>query len=66
MPKMDGRATYDRLKEINPQIKILLSSGYSVEKAARNILKGGSDGFIQKPFDVKVLSAKIMQTLNLN
>ncbi len=66
MPEMDGRETYDRLKEINPQIKILLSSGYSVEKAARDILKGRTDGFIQKPFDVKVLSGKIMQTLNLN
>lgn len=63
MPEMNGRETYDRLKEINPQIKILLSSGYSIDGAARDILKGSSDGFIQKPFDVKILSGKINQLL---
>jgi signal transduction histidine kinase len=63
MPEMNGRETYERLKEINPQIKILLSSGYSIDGAARDILKGSSDGFIQKPFDVKILSCKIDQLL---
>ena len=63
MPKMNGRETYDRLKEINPQIKILLSSGYSIDRAARDMLGGSSDGFIQKPFDVKVLSSKIRRLL---
>ncbi len=59
MPKMNGRETYDLLKEIKPQIKILLSSGYSIDGDARDILKGSSDGFIQKPFDLKILSGKI-------
>ena len=63
MPGMNGRETYDRLKEINPAITVLLSSGYSIDGAARDILKGSSDGFIQKPFDVKILSGKIKQIL---
>ena len=63
MPKMNGRETYDRLKEINPQIKIILSSGYSIDGATRDILIGSADGFIQKPFDVKILSGKINQLL---
>ena len=64
MPKMNGRQTYDRLKKINPQIKILLSSGYSLDGDAQDILKGSSDDFIQKPFNVKTLSRKIKQFLN--
>ena len=63
MSKMNGRQTYNRLKEINPQIKILLSSGYSLDGDAQDILKGSSDGFIQKPFNVKILSSKIKQFL---
>ena len=63
MPKMNGRDTYERLKEINPQIKILLSSGYSLDGAARDMLKGSADGFIQKPFDVKILSCNIRKLL---
>ena len=66
MPEMNGGETYDRLKEMNPEIKILLSSGYSLDGAARDILKGSSDGFIQKPFDVKILSRKINQVLNFS
>ncbi len=63
MPKMSGRETYDRLKKINPQLKILISSGYSLEGDARDILNGSSDGFIQKPFDVRTMSTKIKQFL---
>ncbi len=64
MPGMNGSETYYRLKEINPQIKILLSSGYSIDGAAHEILEGSSDGFIQKPFNVKILSSKIQQLIN--
>lgn len=64
MPDMNGSKTYYRLKEINPQIKILLSSGYSLGGEALDMLKGSSDGFIQKPFNVKILSGKIQQLLN--
>jgi two-component system, cell cycle sensor histidine kinase and response regulator CckA len=63
MPEISGAETYDRLKEIDPQIKILLSSGYSLDGDARGILKGSSDGFIQKPFDIKILSGKLRQLL---
>ena len=64
MPGMNGADTYCRLKKINPGIRILLSSGYSLEGAAKEILQESTDGFIQKPFDVKKLSDKIQQFLN--
>ena len=63
MPDMGGGETYDLLKEINPQIKVLLSSGYSIDGQAQEIMERGCNGFIQKPFDVKQLSAKIRKIL---
>ena len=63
MPDMGGGETYDLLKEINPQIKVLLSSGYSIEGQAQEIMERGCNGFIQKPFDVKQLSAKMRKIL---
>ena len=63
MPDMGGGETYDFLKEINPQIKVLLCSGYSIDGQAQEIMERGCNGFIQKPFDVKQLSAKIRKIL---
>ena len=63
MPRMGGGKTYDRLKKINPKIKVLLSSGYSVEGQAKEILKRGCDGFIQKPFNLGQLSQNIRKIL---
>ncbi len=63
MPDMGGGEAYDRLKKIDPDIKVLLSSGYSIEGEATEILKRGCNGFIQKPFMIKLLSEKIMEIL---
>jgi nitrogen-specific signal transduction histidine kinase/CheY-like chemotaxis protein len=63
MPEMSGGATFDKLREINPALKVLLASGYSVDGQAARILKRGCDGFIQKPFNVKELSQRIRQVL---
>jgi len=59
MPEMDGGDTYDRLRDVNPDIRVLLSSGYSINGHAEKILSRGCDGFIQKPFDIKHLSLEI-------
>ena len=64
MPDMGGGEVYDRLKEINPNIKALLSSGYSLDGRADEILKRGCDGFIQKPFNMEQLSSKLRQILD--
>ena len=65
MPVMDGGETYDKLKEIKPDIKVLLSSGYGVNGQATEILNRGCNGFIQKPFDMKTLSKKIRSVLDI-
>ena len=61
---MGGGEVYDRLKEINPHMKVLLSSGYSIDGQANEILQRGCDGFIQKPFNVRELSSKLRQILD--
>jgi CheY-like chemotaxis protein len=64
MPGMGGGETYDRLKKINPEIKVLLSSGYSIDGQATEILQRGCNGFIQKPFKIKEWSIKIREILD--
>ena len=59
MPGMGGGETFDRLRNINPNVKVLLSSGYSVDGQATKILRRGCDGFIQKPFNLNQLAEKI-------
>ena len=63
MPDMGGGEAYDKMKEIHPGVKVLLSSGYSVEGQASEILARGCNGFIQKPFSAKQLSQTIRQVL---
>jgi len=64
MPQMAGGETYDRMKMINPDVKVLLSSGYSMSGEATEILKRGCNGFIQKPFNMERLSQKIRTVLD--
>jgi CheY-like chemotaxis protein len=64
MPLMGGGEAYDQMKEINPNIKVLLWSGYSINGMATQILERGCDGFIQKPFGVGELYAKIREIMD--
>jgi CheY-like chemotaxis protein len=59
MPGMGGGQVFDRLREINANVRVLLSSGYSMDGQAMEILSRGCDGFIQKPFSLEQLSQKI-------
>lgn len=64
MPNLSGEETYQRLKSIDPQIKVLLASGYSFDDQASEILKQGCNGFIQKPFGLAELAEKVRGILN--
>jgi two-component system cell cycle sensor histidine kinase/response regulator CckA len=63
MPGLSGGETFDRLREIDPEIRVLLSSGYSIEGEAQHILNRGCNGFIQKPFHLEKLSRKVREVL---
>ncbi|MDP4727164.1 MAG: response regulator [Desulfobacterales bacterium] len=64
MPYMGGKEVFNRIKEINPKAKVLLSSGYSLNGQAQEIMAQGCSGFIQKPFDTVELSRKIREILD--
>ena len=63
MPEMNGRETYEELIRINPRVKVLLVSGYSLNKQIEELMDRGCNGFIQKPFDIVQLSQKIREVL---
>jgi two-component system, cell cycle sensor histidine kinase and response regulator CckA len=63
MPGLSGSATFDRIRELDPSIKVLLSSGYSLDDQAQQIMDRGCCGFIQKPFNIAGLSRKIREVL---
>ena len=64
MPGMGGGEIFDELKKINPGVKVLLASGYSIDGQASEILAKGCQGFIQKPFSMEKLSEKIKEILS--
>jgi two-component system cell cycle sensor histidine kinase/response regulator CckA len=63
MPKMSGNATFEHLKTIDPEVKVLISSGYGINGQASGLLKKGCRGFIQKPFNLTELSKKVREAL---
>jgi two-component system cell cycle sensor histidine kinase/response regulator CckA len=64
MPDMDGDEVFDRMKEINPGVKVLLASGYSTDSRVRDLLERGCGGFIEKPFSMEELSMAIKNILD--
>jgi two-component system, cell cycle sensor histidine kinase and response regulator CckA len=60
MPEMSGAKTFEAIRQIAPTVKVLLSSGFSVDGQAQELLDRGCNGFIQKPFDLAALSEKIL------
>ena len=63
MPEMGGGEIYEKLRGIDPDVKVLLSSGYSLDGQATEILERGCNGFIQKPFNMRALSQKIREII---
>ena len=63
MPGMGAGDTYDELQAFDPSIKVLLSSGYGVDQQTSENMQRGCKGFIQKPFNMQVLSEKIQEVL---
>jgi len=64
MPGMNGRELFGRLKEIDPSLRALVSTGYSVEGEVSDLIGRGCKGYIQKPFSIKVLAKEIRRILD--
>jgi CheY-like chemotaxis protein len=64
MPNMGGREAFLRIKEIAPRIRALLSTGYSKNEKAQEILDSGVMGFVQKPYQTGTLLSAVRQVLD--
>jgi signal transduction histidine kinase/ActR/RegA family two-component response regulator len=64
MPGMDGGTTFDQIREIQPDMPVILSSGYAINGHADKIMRRGCNGFIQKPYNISELSQKIRKVLD--
>ncbi len=64
MPMMNGKEFMLKLREIDPNTKVLLSSGALADKDEQDVINDGFDGFIKKPYSFSHLSRKMAEILN--
>ena len=63
MPDLNGRQVLEQLKKIRPDIKVILSSGYSLSGLGAHTREAGGDGFIQKPYHIDQLAEVLERVL---
>jgi PAS domain S-box-containing protein len=63
MPDMSGRQTFEAIRKIRPNIKVLISTGNSIEGHAQELLNRGCNGLIQKPFEAEAFAAKVRELI---
>ncbi len=66
MPGLSGKVVYKELKAINPEIKIVLSSGFKQDERIKSTIEMGVNGFIQKPYSLNDLIQCITKALDDN
>lgn len=64
MPVMNGRDCFKRLKQIDPTVKVVLSSGFSREEDFQEMMQAGLSGFIRKPYLTSALCRMVHDALN--
>jgi two-component system, cell cycle sensor histidine kinase and response regulator CckA len=64
LPDLGGGEVFDRIRAVRPDVRVILSSGYSMDGEADEIMRRGCHGFIQKPFNLKQLQDAVTQTLS--
>ncbi len=64
MPHMGGKETLAEIKRRFPAVKVLLSSGYSENGEAREMIGSGAAGFIQKPYQIRMITLRIREILD--
>ena len=63
LPDMEGGNLFPLIKQERPEMKVIICSGYSLDTHVEQILRGGADGFLQKPFALKTIADKIKEVL---
>ncbi len=63
MPTMNGRETFEALRALRRDVRVLLVSGYSLDDEAQHLLERGAAGFLHKPFTVRQLLRRVSALL---
>jgi len=63
MPRMGGADCYRQLSELNPAVRVLISSGYSLNEDGKNLITHGAVGFLPKPYSVDQLLNAVAKAL---
>jgi len=63
MPVLDGEAVLERLREIDPDVRVVLSTGFSASEATRRFAGKRLCGFLQKPYTVQSLGLCVKNAL---
>lgn len=64
MPRLAGTETYPRLAALRPDMKVIISTGYTLDEPAQRLLKAGAQGFIQKPYTIDGLARRVREILD--
>jgi two-component system, cell cycle sensor histidine kinase and response regulator CckA len=56
---MSGGEVFDRLVAVDPEVRVLISTGYSLDSRAQALSARGCRGYLQKPFTLEALSTKV-------
>jgi CheY-like chemotaxis protein len=63
MPNLGGRDCFREIKSMNPRVRALLSSGFSMDGSVQEIMDEGIAGFIQKPYRLEELSDAVAKAI---
>ncbi len=64
LPGISGSQVLEMLMDINPGVRVILSSGYGLQGEVQKVMEAGCRGFIQKPYSMKELSGIVNQVLS--
>ena len=64
MPVMTGDEAYKHLKKLDPQVKVLMATGFTNDERVRKTLDAGANSFMKKPYSINLLSRKLHELFN--
>ena len=64
MPEMDGQEVIAKLRKIDRNVKVLLSSGALLDSDEKDVIKRGFNGLLKKPYKINILSEKMTEILD--
>ena len=64
MPEMGGKQCLEELLKIDPQVKVLIASGYSAVGETKKTIESGARGFVGKPYDMRQMLNAVREVLD--